>query len=106
LETRRELYIQYIESEYVDDLSTWFTAEVASRYNETLKAKQRKEAGIVPADSAEGGPAAGETVAAPAAAGAAPAGDTAAADTADTAATANAPADASAEVTGPQGPGW
>ena len=107
LETRRELYIQYIESQYFDDLSTWFTAEVASRYNETLKAKQRKEAGIVPADSAEGGPAAGETVAAPAAAaGTAPAGNAAAADTADAAATANDQADASAEVTGPQGPGW
>jgi type IV pilus assembly protein PilM len=109
MDTRRELYIDNIESQYFDDLSTWFTPAVANRFNRTLEAKQRKDAGrkevdTVAADGAATGPTAEETADA-SAAGSKPASDTDAAENAD-AATADAEGDGSAAVTGPQGPGW
>jgi hypothetical protein len=106
LSTRRELYIQYIESEYFEDLSVWFTDEVRTRYAETLAAKRRNETGAVA--SAAASP---------------PAADASAADASDTASdsdsasgagqdstdalSADAAEDLLADVgSGPSGSGW
>ena len=51
LSTRREVYIQHIESEYKEDLEVWFDEDVQNRYKETLLAKQRVNAGIAPVDA-------------------------------------------------------
>jgi type IV pilus assembly protein PilM len=114
LESRPEMYIQYIESEYFQDLAQWFNDEAKRRYQESLVAKKRAEAPAA-ATGQEATGALGATGAAavepspvpPAAAPAAvppdeastTAGQGADAGQDDTAASADA-------IQGPTGPGW
>ena len=104
LNTRRELYIQYIESEYFpeeNDLSTWFTEEVKKRYAETLVAKNRVGSSAAGAES--GAP---ESMATDDSAGTS-AGTPDEEDDQAFAADATSQADMNlADITGPEGPGW
>ncbi|MCA9155084.1 MAG: pilus assembly protein PilM [Planctomycetales bacterium] len=105
---RPELYVDYVESKYFDDLSTYFTDEVKKKYLEGYGAIKEREKALaenqpVPpvTPPADGQPVDG----APPADGSAPDGTTGEAVAADGTADANAAA-AEAEVTWPTGPGW
>ncbi len=107
---RKDLHIEYIESQYLDDLSLWFSEPVKRKYLEELARHEGNEpltpasdpnatapGAVTPPESS--GPTTEPAATAP------PADATSGTATAADETTAAAPAGTS-EVTGPSGPGW
>ncbi|MFN0021014.1 MAG: pilus assembly protein PilM, partial [Pirellulaceae bacterium] len=102
MDQRKELHLEYIESEYFPDVATWWTTEVANRHYE-LDRELSPTAALAADAAAAPGAAPAADAAAPAADDAAAATETSAEASTDTSETGDG---GEAPAGGPTGPGW
>jgi len=93
---RKDLHIEYVESEYFEDLSKWFTPAVRDKYVDDLKSITEKQASASSATTGSDGTTPNEQAA----------GDPASATTNSADVSVDSSVGGKEEIAGPSGPGW